>query len=140
MAYGEEDDVARRLFTREEASELLPRIVPLVEHMRSMRRRIAELDEITAGQVRNVRRNGHGVDEGAAVRRQTERDDAVAALQRGVSELQALGCEIKDFELGLVDFPSEREGRVVYLCWKLGEPAVGFWHEVDAGYGGRRPL
>lgn len=130
----------RRLFTREDANRLLVRIIPLVERMRANRRRIAEIDEAAAAQAWHVRRNGHAVDEEAAVQRQAERDDMVAALQRDVAEIQALGCEIKDFELGLVDFPSERDGRVVYLCWKLGEPEVAFWHEVDAGYAGRQPL
>lgn len=129
-----------RLFTREEANALLPQIIPLAERMRATRRRIATIDEEIAVNAWHVRRNGHNVDEQAAVQRQTERDDLVALLQRDVAQLQALGCEIKDFELGLVDFPSEREGRIVYLCWKLGEPEVMYWHEVDAGYAGRRPL
>jgi hypothetical protein len=129
-----------RLFTREEANALLPEIIPLVERMRDTRLQIAKIDEAIAASAWHVRRNGHNVDEQAAVRRQTERDDLVAILQRDVAQLQALGCEIKDFELGLVDFPSEREGRVVYLCWRLGEPEVLYWHPVDAGYAGRQPL
>jgi hypothetical protein len=57
-----------------------------------------------------------------------------------VAELQALGVQFKGFDLGLVDFPGEIEGRPVFLCWRLGEPAVQYWHEVDAGYAGRQPL
>lgn len=55
-------------------------------------------------------------------------------------ELEEIGCELKDFEMGLVDFPSRRDGREVFLCWKLGEPAVSYWHEMKAGYAGRHPL
>ena len=55
-------------------------------------------------------------------------------------ELEALGIQLKDRRLGLVDFPSEMNGRHVLLCWRLGEPDVQFWHEVDAGYSGRQPL
>jgi hypothetical protein len=55
-------------------------------------------------------------------------------------ELEEIGCELKDYELGLVDFPSIREGRQVLLCWKLGEQSVEHWHEVDAGAAGRRPI
>ncbi len=51
-----------------------------------------------------------------------------------------IGCEIKDIEQGLVDFPSERQGRTVYLCWKLGEDRIEYWHELSAGFGGRQPL
>ena len=57
-----------------------------------------------------------------------------------VAELGLLGIEVKDYAQGLIDFPSEREGQPIYLCWRLGEPAVLFWHEVDAGFAGRRPL
>jgi hypothetical protein len=55
-------------------------------------------------------------------------------------ELEELGIQLKDRRLGLVDFPSEIGGRTVLLCWRLGEPEVQFWHEIDAGYAGRRPL
>jgi len=55
-------------------------------------------------------------------------------------ELEGVGCEFKDFEMGLVDFPSIRDGREVYLCWKLGEEQVSHWHEVNTGFAGRKPL
>lgn len=63
-----------------------------------------------------------------------------AEMQGYVQELRELGIEVKDFQLGLVDFPAERDGRPVYLCWKLGEPAVQYWHELDTGYADRQPL
>ena len=55
-------------------------------------------------------------------------------------ELEEIGCELKDYDLGLVDFPTLRDGREVVLCWKLGEESVTFWHELDAGYAGRQPI
>lgn len=63
-----------------------------------------------------------------------------AELEHFQRELAALGVEVKDYVQGLVDFPAERDGRVVCLCWRLGEPAVEYWHEVDAGFAGRQPL
>ena len=57
-----------------------------------------------------------------------------------VEELRQLGVEPKSGVEGLIDFPSMYEGRLVYLCWKLGEESVGYWHELDAGFAGRRPL
>jgi hypothetical protein len=58
-----------------------------------------------------------------------------------IAELEAIGVQLKDFERGLVDFPSLREGRVVLLCWQLGEgDALEWWHDIDAGFGGRTPL
>ena len=55
-------------------------------------------------------------------------------------ELEEIGCELKDYDLGLVDFPARLEEREIVLCWKLGEPAVAFWHEIDGGYAARRPI
>lgn len=61
-------------------------------------------------------------------------------LTRSMERVTCSGAQIKDPRVGLIDFPARREGRVVLLCWKLGEPDVGFWHEVEDGYAGRRPL
>ena len=55
-------------------------------------------------------------------------------------ELEKIGCELKDYRIGLVDFPARIEGREVCLCWKLGEEKVGYWHEVTAGHAARRPV
>lgn len=61
-------------------------------------------------------------------------------IEQFVAELEALGVHFKGFDLGLVDFPAERDGREVFLCWKLGEPSVAFWHDIEDGFSGRRPL
>ena len=71
---------------------------------------------------------------------QVETQRLAKDIQGFVGELQSLGVLFKGFDLGLVDFPSEMEGRSVYLCWKLGEDSVSYWHEVDAGFAGRQPL
>ena len=55
-------------------------------------------------------------------------------------ELEEIGCELKDYDLGLVDFPARLDGHEVVLCWKLGEPTVAFWHEIEGGFSGRRPI
>lgn len=65
---------------------------------------------------------------------------AAAEIEGFVAELTELGVECKSLETGLLDFPGERDGRPVYFCWKLGEPAVDYWHELDAGFAGRQPL
>ncbi len=57
-----------------------------------------------------------------------------------VNEIERIGCEFKDYQLGLVDFPAQKGDRVVNLCWRLGEPEVRFWHELDADYAGRKPI
>jgi hypothetical protein len=64
----------------------------------------------------------------------------VETLREQVDEIQETGCIIKDIEVGLVDWPALHHGREVLLCWKYGEPEVGWWHDVDAGFAGRRPV
>jgi hypothetical protein len=64
----------------------------------------------------------------------------VEELDAVVQEIEASGAHLKDVQLGLVDFPAEKDGEVVYLCWQFGEPEVGFWHRMDDGFAGRKPL
>jgi hypothetical protein len=71
---------------------------------------------------------------------QTDLDAAVTRLEDFVEELTEIGCDLKDYEAGLVDFIGRHEGRDVCLCWKLGEEAIGYWHELDAGFAGRQPI
>jgi hypothetical protein len=66
--------------------------------------------------------------------------EAFLELQRTLGELQAMEVVLRDLERGLVDFPALLEGREVYLCWEAGESEIGYWHDIDAGYGGRQPL
>ena len=61
-------------------------------------------------------------------------------LRSALGELQAVDVVLRDLERGLVDFPSLREGREVYLCWEEGEQSIGFWHDLEDGHAGRRPL
>jgi hypothetical protein len=61
-------------------------------------------------------------------------------LRELVDELAGIGVELKDLEAGLLDFPAQVDGRDIYLCWKLGESAVGYWHDCSAGFAGRRPI
>ncbi len=67
-------------------------------------------------------------------------EEKVREIDDCLRELDSIGCQCKDFRMGLVDFPALLDGRVVYLCWKLGEPEIAHWHEVDGGFGGRRPV
>jgi hypothetical protein len=125
-----------RLFTLDEANALLPR---LREILADVRRAVAELEQTAgeAGELRwKVRGNGHNVAEEAFDREQSARQ----AVNHHISRVHELGCELKDVRLGLVDFPSRREGETVYLCWKLDEAEVGFWHPLDVGFAGRQPL
>ena len=67
-------------------------------------------------------------------------DSLVEDMTRKIAELEDLGVEVKDLDYGLVDFPAEKYGESVMLCWRYGEPEVGFWHKPNEGYNGRKTL
>lgn len=127
------------LFTRDEAERLIP---ALTELLHDLQRRSGELEQVRGrlgGVVRAARGNGHALEgDVEGLRRQAE--ELVNEINRLHARIVAMGCELKGLDEGLIDFPAEREGRVVYLCWKLGEPAIAWWHELDAGFAGRQPL
>jgi hypothetical protein len=127
-----------RLFTLPEANSLLPDVMPLLLELRSYKvtldSAIAALSALTPV----MRQNGH-----AAQARELEAriQELTADLAVGIDQVAAMGIDIKSLEYGLIDFPSLREGRVVFLCWRLGEgPTIRFWHDIDAGFAGRRSL
>jgi len=126
-----------RSFTVEQANRTLPlvrRIVrDIVETYATWRGKVHEFEVATA-QSRADRPSAR------AEELQQDAQRLARDIQGFVGELQTLGVEFKGFDTGLVDFPSEMEGRTVYLCWKLDEESVTFWHEVDDGFAGRRPL
>lgn len=73
-------------------------------------------------------------------KRQADFERAVERLQELATELAATGVELKDSATGLIDFPGTHNGKPVYLCWRLGEDKVGFFHDIEAGFGGRKPI
>jgi hypothetical protein len=125
------------LFTVERANRTLPLVRKIVEDVvrqhRLWREKILELDLVAS-----TARAGEPRERAEEL----ERDAQVLAreIDGFQHELDELGILLKDRRLGLVDFPSEMNGRQILLCWRLGEPEVQFWHEVDAGYTGRQPL
>lgn len=84
--------------------------------------------------------NGHVKDEDSLAARRREAEAMVDELNDGLARINARGVEVKSVDEGLLDFPSEREGRTVYLCWRLGEDRIGWWHELDTGFASRQPL
>lgn len=126
-----------QFFTVEQANKTLPLVRKIVDDVvrqhRRWRETILELDLVASTARADDPRE-----------RAEELEHTAQALAKEIDgyqrELEELGIQLKDKRLGLVDFPSEIGGRPVLLCWRLGEPEVQFWHEVDAGYAGRQPL
>jgi hypothetical protein len=123
----------RRFFTVLEANELIPFLTERLRQLRSIYEGLKDqAGDHTPALQDVIARGGIPVDTGYL--------HLVAQLQGLTSEICSQGCHIKDLERGLIDFPTIWEGREVYLCWRLGEREVNFWHEVDAGFAGRQPL
>ena len=126
-----------RLFTIEQANRMLPLVRRIVEDIvqdyARWREQVGVLEVVAAG-----RRGDSPPDEAEKVEEDTQR--LAADIERYVGELRELGVDFKGFDEGLVDFPAQIDGRLVYLCWKLGEESVEHWHDVDAGYAGRQKL
>lgn len=128
-----------RYFTIDQANRLLPDLIPLLEELRSLKRQLDRLGAEQSQRFEKARSNGHNrVAELADLAAQVE--ELVNETNDLVARIAALGVELKDIDLGLIDFPSLRHNQRVYLCWKLGEPAVQYWHPVEEGYAGRRPI
>jgi hypothetical protein len=122
-----------KLFTEAEANELLPALRQDVEQILAARREILRLRPELAPVLEKAGSNGGSNYAGPVLA-------AFERVQAAVRRIQAHGVVVKDVNSGLLDFPSERGGRVVFLCWKHDEPTVGHWHDVDAGFAGRNPL
>ena len=124
--------IHERHYTLAEASELLPRVVELIERMRSARDRLGDREAREA--LSEAGPTNGGGDPGRTV------SEGFVELRDSMAELRELEVVLRDLDRGLLDFPSLREGREVYLCWQEGEDAIEYWHEPEAGFAGRRPL
>ncbi|HEX2505972.1 MAG TPA: DUF2203 domain-containing protein [Gaiellaceae bacterium] len=130
-----------RYFTPDEANRALPRVRPLVERLVEARRESLRLEERLGAVRRRVLGNGGGLDPARIEELQTEATAAAKAVLELAERLDDLGVQVKDPDTGLVDFPARHpDGTDVLLCWRLGEDAVAFWHTLDGGFRGRRPL
>jgi hypothetical protein len=124
-----------KLFTIQEANALIPNVRIILRKIQRAHRKLMRYSDDVRKASEAAEQGGGGIADGPAYAAVLTEQ----ALQLG--ELQTLGVQLKDFERGLVDFPSLREGRVVLLCWQLGEgDELEWWHDVDAGFAGRTPL
>jgi hypothetical protein len=129
-----------RHFTPEEANAALPEIRSLVEEM--VARRAAHLDALARQEELegHIRGNGGGIPPATLAEAADDVEQQARALAKAVDEIAERGVEVKDVDEGLVDFPALRRGETVLLCWRLGEDEIAYWHTIEDGFAGRRPL
>jgi hypothetical protein len=130
-----------RFFKLLEAEGLLPEVERLLLSLKEQKEAYEQADaELTRISHRIALAGGMVPPRDKILQHRAHKESAARALKVTVEKVQELGCQVKDLEMGLVDFPTLYRGQKVYLCWKLGESGIGFWHHVEDGYRGRRPI
>jgi hypothetical protein len=124
-------------FTVEEARALVPGLREFLTAIQDEKRELDEQAQALHELAPAVNGNGHATE---AARQEARMKGLIDAIRRKIAEITELGVEVKDLDRGLVDFPSLRDGRVVFLCWLVSEPTVSYWHDIEAGFRGRQPL
>jgi len=129
------------LFTLEEANAALPELSSLIRQVNTRRQDLiylhVELEGLRSQQ-------GHNQPDAQLGRRIAEKEAEVSGIRKDLRDLaqtvDAMGCTLRDYERGLVDFPAIIEQQPAYLCWRMGEESVQFWHGPEEGFAGRKPL
>ena len=134
---------SQKIVTLEEAQALLLRVKPLVEQLQGLQRSIVQANQQLNELVAKLSAgNGYPIQ---AIKEQTKQVTSrqlhlLEAFQSALKQLEETGCLLKDVTAGLVDFYSLRQGELVFLCWKVGEDQIRFWHPLESGYASRQPL
>jgi hypothetical protein len=127
------DEKPDKLFTLEEANRLIPTLRPLIKQIVAKRAALIDIQP-DIQKARDKSRLGGGSVYGSAYLL------LLLSLSELVAEIEAIGVLVKDYRTGLCDFPHLRDGRIIYLCWKMDEDEIGYWHDIEAGFAGRQPL
>ncbi len=129
-----------KLFTLDEANGLLPALEPLVRRLAAKRRELREHQQVLGEFRVKASRNGGALPGSRFAHAKTEGARLAAEIHEGVQEIESWGCVLKDLDHGLVDFPARRGADQVFLCWRLGEPEIRYWHSLQEGFAGRKPI
>jgi len=133
--------VADRTFTLAEARALLPVLEGLLRSAIESKAKVESIDrEFHSLAARISHSGGFALDLKKWAFRRAEREKTVRAIKDSIGEISAAGVQVKDLDTGLLDFPCLLEGKLVLLCWKLGEPDIGHWHGLEEGFAGRKPI
>jgi hypothetical protein len=126
-----------RLFTVESANALLPVVIPILERMQTDQHLLDETGDRLDSFTEAMRSNGHAME---ALRLEQQALRLRRQIEQDIIQIALLGVELKNIATGLIDFPALRHNEIVLLCWKLGEGDIAYWHDLQSGFAGRRPL
>jgi hypothetical protein len=130
-----------RTFVLEEAHSLLPVLESLLRTAIGGKKLMEEVAaEMQMLQERIFLNGGTFVDVVSVARRKAERARAEQRAKDALAEIDSIGVQVKDIDTGLLDFPCQVDGRIILLCWKLGEKSITHWHGTDEGFAGRKPI
>ena len=130
-----------RYFTLQQAEKLLPEVAASIREAIALKERYEQAETEWQNISRRVAvLGGVQVDRGRWIDQKKRREESARAVEQAVEKLHEFGCVVKDLDVGLIDFPTLFQGQEVYLCWKLGEPSIQFWHGVEEGFRGRKPI
>jgi len=134
-------DDESKLFSLTEAERLRSQLEPVLIEAMELRRKLGELDEQLSAVAEKIQRSGGllvNYEQTARVR--LERNRQEESLRTALERIHSTGCIVKDLDVGLLDFPSRLNNEDVYLCWRLGEDRIRFYHRQDEGFAGRKPI
>ena len=130
-----------KLFSLSEAERARRQVEPLLIDAMEGRRQMSELEESLSAIANRIQiMGGVTIDYDVAARMRADLNKVVAKVKNALDQIQATGCIVKDLDSGLVDFPSVIRNEEVYLCWRLGEDRIRFYHGHDEGFAGRKPI
>ena len=130
-----------RYFTLIEAERLLPAVERHIRDAVALKSEYQEAEgNIQRATQRIVTMGGTVVNREYFATERSRRDAAAAALKKAIEDIHEMGVQVKDLDIGLIDFPTLYHGQEVLMCWKLGESGIGFWHGLEEGFRGRKPV
>ncbi len=130
-----------RFFTLQQAEKVLPDVASAIREAIALKSEYERVESDWQNFSQRVSvMGGMRVDRGRMMEQKNCREEAALALKQAVDKVHEFGCLVKDLDIGLIDFPTLFQGEEVYLCWKLGEAGIGFWHGMNEGFRGRKPI
>ncbi len=130
-----------KTFTLDEAHSLLPVLESLLKRAIEVRGSAQSVESNLNGLTQRIfLSGGMKIDSANVARQRADMEELMKQVRESIAEIDAIGVQVKDLDAGLLDFPCRVDDQVVLLCWRMGEPAIEYWHTVEAGFQGRQPV